>query len=105
MSQPRYGVPVDADIQPIMDALLATYGSLAAPNFSKIYATMAAASHRKPIADLRERGADVLETTDENDDVSTQLFVTQSGDEVGLSLSGVGPFAAVVHYGRDGQSS
>lgn len=105
MSQPPKGISADAKIQPIMDALIASYGSLAAPDFGKIYATMAGPSHRTLIAELRGKGLDVLETTDENDDVSTQLVAARSGDQVSLGLSGVGPFAAVVHQGGDGQYS
>ena len=105
MNQTPKGISADAEIQPIMDALVASYGSLAAPDFSKIYVTMAGPFHRKRVAELRGKGVDVLETTDENDDVSTQLVAAQSGDQVSLGLSGVGPFAAVVHRGGDGRYS
>lgn len=105
MNHPPKGISSDAKLQPIMDALVASYGSLAAPNFGKVYVTMAGPFHRKLVAELRGRGVDVLETTDENDDVSTQLVAARSGDQVSLGLSGVGPFAAVVHQGEDGQYS
>ena len=90
-----------AEIQPIIDALIAAYGSLATPNFHKIYVTMAGLSHRRLIEDLRSNDVDVLETTDENDDVSTQLVAARSGDQVSLGLSEVGPFAAVLHQDGD----
>ena len=45
----------------------------------------------------------VLETTDENDDVSSRLVVSRSGDWVGLGLSGIGPFAALIHQDQDEQ--
>lgn len=103
MSQSSKNTSTDAEVQSIMHALTAAYGSLAEPNFSKIYATIADPLHRNLVAKLRGKGVDVLETTDENDDVSTQLVVTRSGDQVYLGLSGVGPFAAVVHQGGDEQ--
>ena len=95
----------DATLRSIMTALIETYGSLAEPRYDKIYVTMNGPVHRNLIAELRRNGMDVLETTDENDDVSTQLDVSQSGDWVSLDLSGVGPFAALVHQGEDEQYS
>lgn len=105
MSQPSKSILASAKIQPIMDALIASYGSLATPDYGKVYVAMAGSSHRQLIAALRAKGVDVLETTDENDDVSTQLVAAQSGDQVSLGLSGVGPFAAVVHQDGKGQYS
>jgi hypothetical protein len=78
MSQPSQGTSADAKVQSIMDALIASYGSLAAPNFRKSHVTMAGPPHRKLIAELRRKGMNILETTDENDDVSTQLVAIQS---------------------------
>ncbi len=57
--------------------------------------------HRNLIAEFRQNGADVLDTTDGNNDVSTFLDVSQSRDLVGLTLSGIGPFAALIHQGED----
>ncbi len=37
--------------------------------------------------------------------MSTHLVVSQSSDWIGLGLSGVGPFAALVHQGEDEQYS
>ena len=88
----------------IIDALMACYGSLAAPDFRKIYVTLRSPLHQSISEGLRSKGVDIIETTDENDDVSTQLVATQSGDQVALGLSGVGPVAAVVHQGKDGRS-
>ncbi len=105
MSQAPHGTSADATFQSIMDALATCYGSLAEPNFRKVYVTMGSPLHRDLIAGLRRKGVDILETTDENDDVSNQLVATLSGDQVGLGLSGVGPFAAVVHQGEDGRYS
>ena len=84
-----------------MTALVETYGSLAEPRYEKIYVAMAGPVHRNLIAELQRNGMEVRETTDLNDDVSTQLDVSQSGDWVSLDLSGVGPFAALVHQGED----
>ncbi len=103
MSETSHGTSVDAKFQSIIDALSACYGSLAEPDFRKIYETIASSFHQDLIKKLRLEGVDILETTDENDDVSNQLVATQSGDQVSLGLSGVGPFAAVVHHGADGQ--
>ena len=44
---------------------------------------------------------DVLNTTDENDDVASFLDISQFGDRVGLALSGVGPFASLIHQDED----
>ena len=57
--------------------------------------------HRNVIAELQGNGIDVLDTTDENDDVASFLVISQSGDEVGLALSGVGPFASLVHQDEE----
>ena len=45
---------------------------------------------------LRSDGIDIVDTTDFNDDVSVRLILKKSGDRLALSLSGVGPFAALV---------
>ena len=105
MSQSSKNMSTDAKVQSIMTALIASYGSLAEPNFSKIYETMGGLLHRSVVAELRGKGVDVLETTDENDDVSTQLVITRSGDQVYLELSGIGPFAAVLHLDGNEQLS
>ena len=105
MSSPLTDAAADVMLQSIMTALITTYGSLAEPRYEKIYATMAGPVHRKLIAELRRTGMDVLETTDENDDVSTRLVVSRSGDWVDLGLSGIGPFTALIHRDQDGQHS
>ena len=57
------------------------------------------------IAELRAKGVEIVDTTDQNDDVSNQIVAILSGDRVSLGLSGIGPFATVVHQAADGQSS
>ena len=103
MSQESKDHPSGVRLSSIMKALTATYGNLAEPNYRKIFVTLAGPRHRGMIPTLQSHGVDVLETTDHNDDVSTQLVASRAGDEVGLGLSGVGPFAAVIHGNADGR--
>jgi len=103
MSQVEYDAPGDATFQSIMAALTVCYGDLAAPNFRKAYATMESSLHRQLVEDLRAKGIEITETTDQNDDVATYLAAGQGGDEVGLMLSGIGPFAALLHQDSDGR--
>ncbi len=105
MSQSPRNTSTDAEVQSIMTALIATYGSLAEPDFSKVYEKMNSPIHRNVVAELRGQGMDVLETTDENDDVSTQLVISRSGDQAYLELSGIGPFAAMIHLAGNEQGS
>ena len=105
MNPPLTDAAADVMLRSIMTALVTTCGSLAKPRYEKIYATMAGPVHRNLIAELRRTGMNVLETTDENDDVSTRLVVSRSGDWVGLGLSGIGPFAALIHQDQDEQYS
>ena len=91
----------DATLRSIMTALVATYGSLAEPRCDKIYVAIAGPVHRNLIEEFRQNGMTVRETTDVNADVSNHLVISQSGDWVGLGLSSVGPFAALVHQGED----
>ncbi len=86
-----------ATMQAIMTALRACYGSLEEPNFSKIYVTLQGDRYRQLLETLRSNGVELTETTDFNDDVSLMLVMDKDQDQVGLSLSGVGPFAALVH--------
>lgn len=101
MSQVEHDAPGDATFQSIMAALTTCYGDLAAPNLRKIYATMESSLHRRLVEDLQAEGIKITETTDQNYDVGTHLAAGQGGDEVGLVLSGIGPFAAVLHQDSD----
>ena len=105
MSPPLTDASADVMIRSIMTALVATYGNLTEPNYKKIYITMNGPVHRNMIDEFRRNGMDVLETTDTNDDVANFLVLRQSGDEVGLALSGVGSFASLVHQDKDKQYS
>lgn len=89
-------------MQEIMAALQSCYGNLDQPDFRKVYARMHSRPYQQLIEALRSGGAEVTETTDPNDDVSVQLVIDRAGDQVGLGLSGVGPFAALLHQGVDG---
>jgi hypothetical protein len=103
MKQPQHGMADDATVQKIMTALRSCYGSLDEPNFRKVYATMDSDHYRQLVEALRSSGAEVTNTTDRNDDVSIHLVMDQAGDQIGLGLSGVGPFAALVHQDADGR--
>lgn len=102
MSQSANGASDTATLRSIMAALTACYGSLASPTFKNVYATMSGPAHRNLVAALGQQDVKLLETTDTNDDVSTQLVVSRGNDQVGLGLSGVGPFAALIHRNEDG---
>ena len=105
MSPPLTDASADATFRSIMTALVATCGSLAEPRYEKIYVTINGPVHRNLIEEFRQNAMDVLETTDMNADVATFLVLRQSGDEVGLALSGVGSFASLVHQDKDEQYS
>ena len=88
--------PHDKATEEILAALHACYGRLDEPNFRKVYATLKTAPYQSLIDTLRSDGIDIVDTTDFNDDVSVRLILKKSGDRLALSLSGVGPFAALV---------
>lgn len=98
MSQSQHSTSGDMLFQSIMEALATCYGDLAEPNFRKVYVTMGSFLHRNLIEELRGKGIKITETTDENDDVSNHLVLDYAGDHVALALSGVGPYAALVHW-------
>lgn len=89
--------PDDETVQAVLTALHACYGSLDEPDFRKVYETLREGLYQGVIESLRSSGIEVTDTTDLNNDVSFQLVLDRSGDQVGLALSGVGPFAAVIH--------
>lgn len=101
MDRPANDASADAMLPSIMAALTACYGSLSSPTFKCVYAAMSGPTHRNLVAALGQQDVELLETTDENDDVSTQLVVSWDNDQVGLGLSGVGPFAALIHGSED----
>jgi hypothetical protein len=103
MSQMRNNTSDDATVRAIMTVLRSCYGNLDAPDFRKVYAGMDSDRYRQLIEALRSGGIGITETTDRNDDVSIQLVLDQAGDQVGLGLSGVGPFAALLHQDADGR--
>lgn len=88
----------DMLFQSVMTALATCYGNLAEPDFRKVYVKMDSPLHRRLIEELRAKSIAITETTDNNDDVSNHLVLDHAGDHVGLALSGVGPFAALIHW-------
>ena len=80
-----------------MRALGACYGSLDEPNFRKVSATLRSDPYRPLVEALQSSGIEITDTTDLNDDVSVHLILDRSGDQLGLALSGVGPYAALLH--------
>lgn len=86
----------DKAIEEIFAALHACYGRLDEPNFRKVHATLEAAPYQRLIDTLRSDGIDIIDKTSVNDDVCIRLVLERSGDQLALSLSGVGPFAALV---------
>ena len=86
----------DETTREISAALLACYGRLDKPNFSKVEAILEAAPYQGLIDTLRSNNIDVIDKTSYNNDVSIRLILEKSGDQLGLSLSGVGPFATLI---------
>lgn len=84
-------------MQAIMTALRACYGSLDEPSFHKVSETLRSDPFHHLIEALRSDGIVITDTTDLNDDVSIRLVLDRSGDQAGLALSGVGPYAALTH--------
>jgi hypothetical protein len=103
MSQPQHDTSDDTTMQAIMTALRSCYGSLDEPNFRKVVAILESDPYRPLIETLRSSGTEITESMDLNDDVAILLVVDQAGDQVGLWLSGVGPFAALVHQDAEGR--
>lgn len=97
MSQVEHDRPGDATLHSIEAALTACYGDLEAPNFRKADATIESPLHQHLVEDLRAKGIEITETTDQSDDVAAHLAAVQGGHHVGLVLSGIGPFAALLH--------
>lgn len=95
----------ETTMQEIMAALRSSYGDLENPDFHKVASALDRGAYRPMIEELRRSGVAVIDTTDPNDDVSTQLVVSRSGEQVALELSAVGPFGVVRYLGRDGSSN
>lgn len=91
--------------QKILTALHLCYGSLEEPNFRKVTAALKGGLYPDVIESLRGIGADITDTTDLNDDVAIHLALDRAGDQVGLALSGVGLFAAVLHQDAEARYS
>lgn len=94
----------DDTMQTIMAALQSSYGSLDDPNFHAINAAFLGGVHQHLIDTLRAKCSEVIETTDQNDDVSRQLVLSQDGVDVALGLSAVGPFATLHYLDTNGRS-
>lgn len=103
MSQPQHDTSDEATMQAIMTALRACYGNLEEPNYRKVTAILESDPYRPLIEELRSSGTEITESMDLNDDVAILLVVDQAKDQVGLWLSGVGPFAALVHQDAEGR--
>ena len=97
MNHSRHQSSDGATMETIMTALRACYGSLDAPNFRKVSEILRNGPHRPLIGSLRSSGIEIIDTTDLNNDVSIRLVLNQAGDQVGLALSGVGSYAALLH--------
>ena len=80
-----------------MTTLGECYGSLDEPNFRKVTEKLRSDPYHPLIEALRSSGIEITDTTDLNDDVSIRLVLDRSGDQLGLALSGVGPYAALLH--------
>jgi hypothetical protein len=104
MSQPQHDTSDDATMQAIMTALRSCYGSLDEPDFRKVTAILENDPYRPLIETLRSSGTEITESMDLNNDVAIHLIVDQAGDQVGLWLSGVGPFATLRQLDSDGRS-
>ena len=103
MSQVQHDTSDDTTARAIVAALRDCYGDLEAPGFRKVQARLDGDSSRRLIEMLRSDGIAINDTTDRNDDVSIQLVLDNQGDQVGLGLSGVGPFATLLHQDTKGR--
>lgn len=97
MSYPNHNASDEATLQAIMTALGECYGSLDEPNFRKVTEKLRNGPFRPLIEGLQSSGIKITDTTDLNDDVSIHLVLDRAGDQLGLALSGVGPYAALLH--------
>jgi len=97
MIYPNHNTSDDATMQAIMIALHACYGSLDEPNFHSVSEILKNGPYSPLIESLRSSGIDITDTTDLNDDVAIHLVLDQSGNQVGLALSDVGLYAALLH--------
>lgn len=94
----------DKTLQDIMAALRVCYGDLDNPDFRMAALALDRDPHRRLKDALREGGRSLVETTDPNDDVSTQLVVRAGNEQVAVELSVVGDFAIVRLLRPDGTS-
>ncbi len=92
--------PADT-LEAIMAALHDCYGSLKNPNFRRVSEKMKAGPYATVIQSLQASGITITDTTDINNDVSLRLVLDRAGDQVGLALSCVGPFAGIVHQDQE----
>ena len=96
MKHPIHDTSDDATMLAIMTSLRACYGSLDGPNFRKVSETLRSGPYLPLVESLRSSGIEITDTTDLNNDVSVRLVLDRSGKQVGLALSGVGPYAALI---------
>ena len=95
----------DKTMQDIMAALSTCYGDLDSPDFRLAALALDRDPHHRLKDALREGGRSLIETTDPNDDVSTQLVVRAGNEQVAVELSVVGDFAIVRLLRPDGAST
>ena len=103
MSDRNQDMPDDATFETITTALRACYGDLDEPDFHKVTEALTSGPYCPLIELLRSSGIEITDTTDLNDDVSVHLVLDRSGNWVGLLLSGVGPYAALLHQDAAGR--
>lgn len=101
MSHAEHDATDDATMQAVMKALRDCYGSLDDPNFRKVSDKLRSNPYSQLTEAIRANGIEITDTTDLNGDVSVQLVLDRSGDQVGLGLSGVGPYAVLLHEDAD----
>ena len=95
--------PNDAAIVAIIAALDRCYGSRHQPNFAQVSNKLRSNPYGPLIDMLRANGAEIVDLTDLSNDVSIQLVLNSSDDQVGLGLSGVGLYATLLHQNMDGR--
>ena len=96
-------MPESQLLQTLLVAVENCYGNMREPQYEKLIIYLNGSPYQIVIDALRAAGIAVADATDMNDDVAVHLALDRNGEQVGIVLSGVGPFAALLHQNPDGK--
>ena len=85
--------------QKVLAKIKECYGSLREPNFRRVSDYILSDPFRTLKESFVSSGVSVIDTTDINDDVSSNITFKHLDDWVQIALSGVGPYAIVFQKG------